>query len=57
VNADLDYALGSFPESERVAQRCLSLPMFPELRADQQRRVVDALRAWVRATESAVASV
>ena len=30
----LDYGRGDFPESERLAERMLSLPMFPELRPD-----------------------
>ncbi|MEX0611992.1 MAG: DegT/DnrJ/EryC1/StrS family aminotransferase [Pirellulales bacterium] len=43
VNADLQYAAGSFPNAERVANRCLSLPMFPELRAAQQEQVATVL--------------
>jgi dTDP-4-amino-4,6-dideoxygalactose transaminase len=44
VNADLRYPAGSFPITERVANQCLSLPMFPELRIEQQQRVADQLR-------------
>jgi dTDP-4-amino-4,6-dideoxygalactose transaminase len=44
VHADLEYAVGSFPVAECISNRCLSLPMFPELRIDQQVRVLDCLR-------------
>lgn len=33
--ADLGYAAGQFPQSERAAREVLSLPMYPELTADQ----------------------
>jgi dTDP-4-amino-4,6-dideoxygalactose transaminase len=39
----LGYRKGDFPVAERVAQQILSLPMFPGLTADQQRRVADRL--------------
>jgi len=39
----LDYPKGSFPVSERVASEILSLPMYPQLRQDQIRRVVQVL--------------
>ncbi|HEY4394710.1 MAG TPA: DegT/DnrJ/EryC1/StrS family aminotransferase [Polyangia bacterium] len=35
---------GSFPVAERAAGEILSLPIFPEITADQQARVVDSLR-------------
>ena len=47
VHADLGQGPGSFPHAEAVAKRCLSLPMFPELSADQQTSVVAALKAAV----------
>jgi dTDP-4-amino-4,6-dideoxygalactose transaminase len=37
---NLGYREGDFPVSERVAGELLSLPMFPTLNAEQQRRVV-----------------
>jgi dTDP-4-amino-4,6-dideoxygalactose transaminase len=43
--AHLGYKEGDFPVSETVAKEIVSLPMFPELRADQQRRVVDEILA------------
>jgi dTDP-4-amino-4,6-dideoxygalactose transaminase/acetyltransferase-like isoleucine patch superfamily enzyme len=43
--ADLGYGPGDFPESERAAAEVLSLPMFPEMTAEQQSIVVDAIRS------------
>jgi dTDP-4-amino-4,6-dideoxygalactose transaminase len=45
VHAHLGHRPGDFPVAEQVAQRCLSLPMFPELTGRQQRHVVDSLLA------------
>ena len=44
--AYLGYNEGQFPESERAAQEVLSLPVFPELTADQRDAVVDAVRTF-----------
>ncbi|MDZ7631034.1 MAG: DegT/DnrJ/EryC1/StrS family aminotransferase [Gemmatimonadaceae bacterium] len=44
--AYLGYREGQFPESERAAQEVLSLPVFPELSADQRDIVVEAVRAF-----------
>lgn len=38
------YKKGDFPVSERVAGEILSLPMYPQLEASQQRQVADKLR-------------
>lgn len=41
--AHLGYRRGEFPITERVADECLSLPMFAEITEEQVDRVVDAL--------------
>ena len=37
--AFLGYKTGDLPESERAANEVLALPIFPELRDDEQQRV------------------
>ena len=44
--ADLGYRAGDFPHTEYLAQRMLSLPMFPELREEQLKRVVSAVQSF-----------
>jgi dTDP-4-amino-4,6-dideoxygalactose transaminase len=39
----LGYRSGDLPESERASKEVLALPMFPELREDEQQRVVAAV--------------
>jgi dTDP-4-amino-4,6-dideoxygalactose transaminase len=41
--ADLGYPIGSFPHAERAATEILSLPLYPQITAEQQERVVSAL--------------
>lgn len=44
--AYLDYRPGSCPEAERAAGEVLSLPIYPELSADQRDEVVGAVREF-----------
>ena len=43
---DLGLGLGAFPHAERLARESLSLPMYPELTAEQIRTVTDAIREF-----------
>jgi dTDP-4-amino-4,6-dideoxygalactose transaminase len=44
VYQGLNLPVGSFPNTERVSNEVLSLPMFPELTVEEQQRVVYALK-------------
>jgi dTDP-4-amino-4,6-dideoxygalactose transaminase len=46
IYAPLAHAPGSFPESERAASEVLSLPMFPELQAQQIQRTAAAIAGF-----------
>jgi dTDP-4-amino-4,6-dideoxygalactose transaminase len=41
--ASLQHALGDFPVAEKVAAEIVSLPMYPQLQAEQQARVVEEI--------------
>jgi len=44
--AHLGYKQGDFPMSEAASHEVLALPMYPELREDEQQTVVDAITAF-----------
>jgi dTDP-4-amino-4,6-dideoxygalactose transaminase len=49
----LGFGPGDFPVAERVSSEVLSLPMFPGLSPEQQRRVVDGVLQSVRVAAAA----
>jgi dTDP-4-amino-4,6-dideoxygalactose transaminase len=54
AHADLGYHRGDFPCSEEAATQVLSLPMFPELTAQQQQEVASVILASGREREARV---
>jgi dTDP-4-amino-4,6-dideoxygalactose transaminase len=44
--AQLGYKQGTFPNAEKAASQCLSLPIFPELTEAQILRVVEVIKAF-----------
>ena len=46
--ASLGYKRGDLPECEKAAQEALSIPIFPELRADEQNQVTELIRNFYR---------
>jgi dTDP-4-amino-4,6-dideoxygalactose transaminase len=53
--ASLNYSPGDFPVATRVAAEIVSLPMFPQLTADQQARVVEEILAFTSTTARTLA--
>jgi dTDP-4-amino-4,6-dideoxygalactose transaminase len=43
----LGYKEGSFPEAERAAREVMALPIFPELREDEQQTVVSVIAEFL----------
>ena len=54
VHADLGLKEGDFPHSERAAREVLSLPMYPELKAEAREEVLAALKAALAPATAAV---
>lgn len=52
---DMNVPAGSLPVSERVAPEIVSLPMFPQITAEQQERVVCTVVQFLRATTRTLA--
>jgi dTDP-4-amino-4,6-dideoxygalactose transaminase len=52
----LGYQAGDFPVAEAAAPEIVSLPMFPQLTAEQQERVVNAVESFLAASELAAAA-
>ena len=52
VHRNLGYGRGMLPQAEMAAAEVLSIPMFPELRAEEQEYVARALIAGVLATRT-----
>ena len=44
--ASMNYSVGDFPVTEKAAAEIVSLPMFPQLTAEQQARVVEEIAAF-----------
>jgi dTDP-4-amino-4,6-dideoxygalactose transaminase len=44
--AHLNYAEGAFPHAERLAANCVSLPLYPGMKAEQVDAVISAVRAY-----------
>jgi dTDP-4-amino-4,6-dideoxygalactose transaminase len=42
----LGYKTGQFPQSEKAAEEVLALPIYPELREDEQIRVVESIQTF-----------
>ncbi|MGB6401388.1 MAG: DegT/DnrJ/EryC1/StrS family aminotransferase, partial [Candidatus Sulfotelmatobacter sp.] len=45
--AAMQYSLGDFPVAEKAAAEIVSLPMFPQLKAEQQSRVLEAILNFI----------
>jgi dTDP-4-amino-4,6-dideoxygalactose transaminase len=50
--ADLGYKEGDFPQAEAAAREALALPIYPELRDQQQRYIVEEIKGFYKTTGS-----
>jgi dTDP-4-amino-4,6-dideoxygalactose transaminase len=48
VFAELGYKEGDLPETEKAAEEAISLPMFPELKIEQQKYVVEKIAQFYK---------
>src|SRR5208282_4601863 len=46
--SSLNYRVGDFPVTEKVSAEIVSLPMFPQLTAEQQNRVIEEIGNFTR---------
>jgi hypothetical protein len=46
----MQYSLGDFPAAEKAAAEIVSLPMFPQLKEQQQARVVEEILGFTSMT-------
>lgn len=46
--SDLGYAEGDFPQAEALSRECLALPIFPELKAEEQEWLVSSMAEFYR---------
>jgi dTDP-4-amino-4,6-dideoxygalactose transaminase len=46
--ASLGFKRGDLPEAEKAAHEAISIPVFPELRADEQNEVIELIRNFYR---------
>jgi dTDP-4-amino-4,6-dideoxygalactose transaminase len=49
--ASLNYAPGDFPVTEKAAEEIVSLPMYPTLTTEQQRKVVTQVKQFVESAQ------
>jgi len=49
VHENLGHRPGDFPHSEAAADRCLSLPIYPEMSEEQREKVINAVAEAVKA--------
>jgi dTDP-4-amino-4,6-dideoxygalactose transaminase len=50
--SSLNYQLGDFPMAEKISAEIVSLPMYPQLRAEQQARVVEETLHFLQLTDT-----